>query len=93
MPINRDAVPYYVVLISEHEKYKLNEARRILGEPSDDLIAFARQNGVNISVDTTAWNQFAKDAALSPVERERHCCYILVHGEQTEEDLQRLMDL
>ncbi|NVI06387.1 hypothetical protein [Paraburkholderia youngii] len=93
MPINELEIPTYVVLIDEQQEYKLNSDRQILGRPSQELIAFARANGINMSIDARAWDQFARDTALSPIERERHCCYILPRGNETEAELQHLIDL
>lgn len=93
MPIDRSVLPYYVLLIGPYENYKLNDRREVLGEPSEALTEFAEQRGVNIAIDTAAWNQFAQDAGLGPIERERHCCYILIRGDETDEQLQELIDM
>jgi len=93
MSIDKSAVPYYVLLVDEHMHYKLNERREIIGEPSDDLIAFAKANGTRFSVDVSAWDRVAKDLGLSPIERERHCCYLLIKGQESDDELQRLIDM
>ncbi|MDR5824727.1 hypothetical protein [Caballeronia sp. LZ043] len=93
MAINHDLVPEYVVLVNENERYKLNSKRQNLGQPSDDLLAYAQQKGTFISVDASAWDDFARDFGLSRIDRERRCCYIVLKYNETEEQLQTLIDM
>ncbi|HDR9022741.1 TPA: hypothetical protein QDB09_003297 [Burkholderia vietnamiensis] len=94
MPIDKDAVPCYVVLLSEHEQYALNRHKMLLPAPSVELIAYAKSNHrAQISIDTHAWDEFAGNAGIGPIDREQNCCYILVNWNESDEDLQRLLDL
>ncbi|MBO7768639.1 hypothetical protein V6S75_23230 [Burkholderia pseudomallei] len=93
MAIDWDAVPYYVVLLSEHQQYTLNRERRVIGSPSDDLIDFAKKTAKPFPVDDRLWRPFADDLGLSPVERERFCCYQVAKGGESEDELQRLIKM
>lgn len=93
MAIDHDLVPDYVVLLNDHQPLKLNHRRVSLGQPSDDLIAFAKERGTRIAIDVSAWDEFAADFGLSRIDRERHCCFITRTYQETDEELQRLIDL
>ncbi|MBN6728503.1 hypothetical protein [Burkholderia multivorans] len=94
MAFDPDAVPCYVVLLSEHEQFALNRHRKPLGPPSENLVAYAKANyRALISIDVHAWDEFARDHGIGPIDREQRCCYILVNWNETEEQLQHLLDL
>ena len=93
MAIDRAAVPHYIVLVDEYQKYVLNSRRQILGYPSDELARFAKRSAKPIAIDARAWNTFAKNASLGPIERKRRCCYIVIEGTESDDDLQWLIDM
>ncbi|WP_059867580.1 hypothetical protein [Burkholderia ubonensis] len=93
MAIDYDTVPHYVVLLSEHEQYTLNRSREVVGAPSARLVAFAKRAAKPHPVDDRLWRSFAESVGLSPVERERFCCYQVATGSESEEELQRLIDM
>ncbi|MFD1557037.1 hypothetical protein ACFSHT_15660 [Paraburkholderia silviterrae] len=94
MPVDRRDVPHYVVLLSEHQSYSLNADREVLTYGvSDELAQFARARGNAQSVDDRLWKPFADQEGLSPIDRERFCCYRIVDGGETEEQLQHLINM
>lgn len=93
MAIDWDTVPYYVVLLSDHERYTLNRSRSVIGSPSDEMAEFAQKTAKPFSVDGRLWKSFADDVGLGPIDRERFCCYQIVTGSESEEELQRLIDI
>lgn len=93
MPVEKDLIPEYVVLVSERERYKLNHKKEMLEAPSEALIAYAKEHGTNISIDVDAFDKFAQNVGLKANERTRRCCYIVLKYNETDEQLQRLIDM
>ncbi|WP_124492493.1 hypothetical protein [Burkholderia stagnalis] len=94
MSFDPDAVPCYVVLISEHEQFALNRHRQPLRAPSAELVAYAKANyRALIPIDVHAWDEFARNHGIGPIEREQRCCYILVNWNESDDELKPLLEL
>ncbi|HEF4731765.1 hypothetical protein SB379_06895 [Burkholderia multivorans] len=95
MSIDRDAVPCYVIVLDDGDAFALNQHRKLLPKkPSAALIEHAKTNfRAFIPINVTAWDEFARTIGLDPSHRDQRCCYILVNWNETDEQLQALLDL
>jgi hypothetical protein len=85
--------PHYVVLVDENTWYKLDENKLVIGKASDQLIEFAKQKGLQIPNDVSAWDRFAMDFGLSVHSRKQLRCYLLSRQDQTDEERRRLAEM
>jgi hypothetical protein len=92
--IDTKSVPHYVALLdADRLRYKLDAQKRIMGNASDELVAFAEKHGLRIPSDVTAWDRFAMDCGLDREARKRLRCYLLDGTIKTDEDRNRLASM
>lgn len=93
MCIHAPKVPYYVVILNDKERYRLDSTKTHMGTPSERLVAFAESRGLLLPNNVSAWDKFVRDTGIGVEDRRAMRCYLLIRGGETDDELRQLIDM
>lgn len=93
MCIHAPKVPYYVVVLNDKERYRLDSTKTHMGTPSERLVAFAESRGLLLPNNVSAWDKFVRDTGIGVEDRKAMRCYLLIRGGETDDELRQLIDM